>query len=111
MFFGWSHTFEPSLQPCPFPSRLNDALSICVNGGEVRDPEAQRRAAQGPLTLGPDSSPTWAASGDAFSLLAACFDLELEQQLVSAPDVERPHDGGSGAAEDGSFYHEGDGGP
>lgn len=74
-----------------------------------RGPEAQRRAAQGPLTLlGPDYSLTWEARGDAFSLLGACFDLELEQQLASAPDVERPHDGGSGDAEDGSFYYEGD---
>lgn len=41
-------------------------------------------------------------------LLSLCFDLELEQSLASAPNMDRPRDGGSGDTEDSSFYYEGD---
>lgn len=39
-------------------------------------------------------------------LLGSYFDLELEQRLASAPDMERPHDGDSGDTEHRSFYYE-----
>jgi hypothetical protein len=42
-------------------------------------------------------------------VLSPCFDFELEQILASAPDMERPQDGGSGDTDDDSFYYEGDG--
>lgn len=80
-------------------------LSMCVNGREVESPEAQSGAAWGHLcwvlTL---LSPRQLAM-----VLSPCFDFELEQILASAPDMERPQDGGSGDTDDDSFYYEGDG--